>query len=148
MKKSYSWDLKVNGTRHQLECLDRGTNLEVYVDDAYRFSIRMDMNQNQEHLVTVGGKTCRLVVEEGIVDLEVDGILLNAEAELLEKERKDRNFSIFLGVLMTLVGTIAVFFSMSLILTGQTFFGSWFGVPMAFVFTILGVWQIIRALRK
>lgn len=148
MKKNLSWDLKINGTRHQVECFRRGSNFEVYVDGEYRFSVRSDESHDQEMDVTIGGKLCRFVVCDGLPDLEVDGILLNAEADFLKKEKRDRYFSIFFGVLLTVVGTFAVFSGILLKLAGEEFYGGWFTIVMAVAITLLGIWQIIHVLRN
>lgn len=148
MKQNLYWDLKVNGTRHQVECLPKDVNFEVYVDGEYRFSVRSDKAQDQEQALTIGGKLCRFVVCDGLPDLEVDGILLNAEADFLKKEKRDRLISVLLGVFMVLVGTIAVFSGVLLKLAGEDFYGGWFAVVLGAAITVLGIWQILHVIRK
>ena len=148
MAKEYVWNIRVEGTRHEICLKDRGNSFDVYVDDAFRYSIRSDINLDIEEDLTVGSKRCRVVIDRGVPDLAVDGILLNAEANLLKADRRDRILAMLAGVLMMIMGIVAAWAWTFIYASGETHFGGVIGPVFAACMFAAGVWLVVRSIRK
>lgn len=148
MAKDGIWNIRVDGTRHEILARDKGNSFDIYVDDQFRFSVRSDINLDIEEDLTVGSKRCRIAVYRGEPDLVVDGILLNAEAKLLKEERRNRRFTLLAGVLLMVLGVGAIWAWTLIYLSGETHFGGFMGPVFAALAFGAGVWLTIRSTRK
>lgn len=148
MDREYIWNIRVEGTRHEIEARDKGNSFDVYVDDQFRFSVRSDINLDIEEDLTVGSKRCRIVVYRGVPDLAVDGILLNAEADMVRAERRSRIVTILAGMFMMLLGVVACWAWTIIYAGGESHFGGVGGIIFAGLMFLAGVWLVIRTMRK
>ena len=148
MAKDNIWNIRVEGTRHEVLAKDRGNSFDVYVDDEFRFNVRSDINLDIEEDLTVGTKRCRIVVYRGVPDLAVDGILMNAEAELVKAERRNRLLAILAGMFLMVLGVTAVWAWTLIYASGETHFGGFMGPVFAAAAFAAGVWLVIRTLKK
>ena len=148
MAKEFTWDLRVEGTRHEVLARDRGNSFDIYVDEEFRFNVRSDINLDIEEDLSVGSKRCRIVVYRGVPDLAVDGILMNAEAQLLKNDRRNKRLTIFGGLLLMILGVIAMWAWTIIYAGGETHFGGFMGPVFAALAFGAGVWLMLRSLRK
>lgn len=148
MAKEEIWNIKVDGTRHEIRCADRGNSFDVFVDDEFRFNVRSDINLDIEEDVSVGSKRCRIAVYRGVPDLIVDGILLNADAEIVRKEKRDKMLGILAAVFMILLGMVAMGAWILLKITDQYYFGGIFAPIFAVLVSVAGVILLIFVTRK
>ena len=148
MAKEQIWNIKVDGTRHEIRCTDRGNSFDVFVDDEFRFNVRSDFNLDIEEDLTVGSKRCRVAVYRGVPDLIVDGILLNAEAELGKQERRSRTLTILGGIGLVLLGMFAMWMWITMTAIGQDFYFGAFGPIFAVLVSVAGVVLTIFGIRK
>ena len=148
MAKDGIWNIRVDGTRHEILARDKGNSFDIYVDDEFRFSVRSDINLDIEEDLTVGSKRCRIVVYRGVPDLAVDGILMNAEAQLLKEERRSRLLTILAGVFLMGLGIVAIWAWTLIYASGETHFGGFMGPVFAAAAFAAGVWLIIRTVKK
>ena len=148
MAKDSIWNIRVEGTRHEILARDKGNSFDVYVDDEFRFNVRSDINLDIEEDLTVGSKRCRIVVYRGVPDLAVDGILVSAEEELRRAERRNRRMTMLGGVLLMAMGVIAIWAWTMIYASGETHFGGFMGPVFAAAAFGAGVWLVIRAMRK
>ena len=147
MARDGIWNIRVDGARHEILARDRGNSFDVYVDEEFRFNIRSDINLDIEEDLTVGSKRCRIVVYRGVPDLAVDGILLNAEAQILKEDRRNRLLTIGAGVFLMVLGVVAAWAWMIIYANGETHFGGVGGAVFAAVAFVAGIWLIIRAMK-
>lgn len=148
MAKDGIWNIRVDGTRHEILARDKGNSFDVYVDDEFRFNVRSDINLDIEEDLTVGGKRCRIVIYRGVPDLAVDGILLNAEAEIVRADRRSRTVTILAGMFMMLLGVVAAWAWTIIYAGGETHFGGVGGIIFAAAMFLAGIWLVIRTMRK
>lgn len=148
MKNELIWNIKVDGTVHEVSLTDRGNSFDVYVDDEFRFNVRSDNNLDIEEDLTVGSKRCRVAVYRGVPDLIVDGILLNADAELLRREKQNRALGILASVFMIVLGMVAMAAWIILKVSGQYYFGGIFAPVFAVLVSVAGVILLIHITRK
>ncbi len=148
MAKEYFWNIRVDGTRHEIIARDRGNGFDVYVDDEFRFTVRSDINLDIEEDLTVGSKRCRFVVYRGVPDLAVDGILMDADAEIRKQEKRNKALTILSGVALILLGLFAMWMWMFMTLSGQDFYFGAFGPVFAILVSGIGVVLTIYGLRK
>ena len=148
MAKDGIWNIRVDGTRHEILARDKGNSFDIYVDDEFRFSVRSDINLDIEEDLTVGSKRCRIVVYRGVPDLAVDGILMNAEAQLVKDERRSRLLTILAGVFLMGLGIVAIWAWTLIYASGETHFGGFMGPVFAAAAFAAGVWLIIRTVKK
>ena len=148
MAKDGIWNIRVDGTRHEILARDKGNSFDIYVDDEFRFNVRSDINLDIEEDLTVGSKRCRIVVYRGVPDLAVDGILVNAEAQLVKAEKRNRRMTIFGGFLLMVMGVIAIWAWTMIYASGETHFGGFMGPVFAAAAFGAGVWLVIRTMRK
>lgn len=148
MAKEEIWNIKVDGTRHEIRCADRGNSFDVFVDDEFRFNVRSDINLDIEEDLTVGSKRCRIAVYRGVPDLIVDGILVNAEEAYRRQERRNRNLTILSGIGLVLLGLFAMWMWMAMTISGQEFYFGAFGPIFAVLVSVAGVVLTIYGLRK
>ena len=147
MAKDGIWRIRVDGARHEILARDKGNSFDIYVDDEFRFNIRSDINLDIEEDLTVGSKRCRMVVYRGVPDLAVDGILLNAEAQILKEDRRSRILTICAGMLLMVLGIAAAWAWLLIYANGETHFGGVGGAIFAAVAFFAGIWLIIRAMK-
>ena len=148
MKNEFVWNIKVDGVRHEVYLTDRGNSFDVFVDDEFRFNVRSDINLDIEEDVTVGSKRCRVAVYRGVPDLIVDGILLNADAEIVRKEKRDKALAIVASVFMIFLGMFAMGAWILLKLGNQYYFGGVFAPIFAVLVSVCGIGLLIWVLRK
>ena len=148
MAKDAIWNIRVDGTRHEILARDKGNSFDIYVDDEFRFNIRSDINLDVEEDLSVGSKRCRMVVYRGVPDLAVDGILMNAEAALVKKARRSRALTICCGVGLVLLGLFAMWMYMIMEETGTEFFFGGFGAFFALFVSTCGVLLTVYGIRK
>lgn len=148
MKKELLWNIRVDGTRHEVCAKDKGNSFDVYVDGEFRFNVRSDVNLDIEEDLTVGSKRCRFVVYAGVPDLAVDGILLNANADLVRAENRSRFFTILGGICLMILGIYAVWTWMALRVNGEEYFGGIFAPLFSALVFATGVYLVVRTLRK
>lgn len=148
MKNEFFWNIKVDGTRHEVSLTDRGNSFDVYVDDEFRFNVRSDINLDIEEDLTVGSKRCRVAVYRGVPDLIVDGILLNADAEIVRKEKRDKMLAIVGAVFMILLGMLAMGAWILLKIADDYIFGGIFAPFFAVLVSVAGVILLIYVTRK
>ena len=148
MNKEYTWNIRVDGTVHEICLKDRGNSFDVYVDEEFRYNIRSDINLDIEEDLTVGTKRCRVVVYRGVPDLAVDGILMNVEADIRKADRRSRTLSILGGMLMMVLGTVAMWAWAFIYGSGESHFGGVGGPVFAAAMLLAGVWLVVRTLRK
>ena len=148
MAKEYLWNIRVNGIRHEVLARDQGNSFDIYVDEEFRFNIRRDINLDIEEDLTVGSKRCRMVVYRGVPDLAVDGILMNAEAELLKQEKRSRIMTIIAGIALVLLGLFAMWMYIAMTLTGEEFYFGIFGPIFALLVSATGVVLTVHGIRK
>ena len=148
MARDAVWNIRVDGTRHEILARDRGNSFDIYVDDEFRFNVRSDINLDIEEDLTVGTKRCRIVVYRGVPDLAVDGILVNAEAKLLKEEQRSRRMTVMAGMLLMILGVVAIWAWTMIYASGETHFGGFMGPVFAAGAFGAGVWLIVRAMRK
>ncbi len=148
MAKEFIWNLRVEGTRHEVLAKDKGNGFDVYVDDEFRFTVRSDINLDIEEDLTVGSKRCRIVVYRGVPDLAVDGILMNAESELLKEERRNRRLTIAAGLLLVVLGMFSMWMYMIMTMSGQKFYFGVFGPIFAVLVSVAGVVLTIHGMKK
>lgn len=148
MAKDAIWNIRVDGTRHEILARDKGNSFDVYVDDEFRFNIRSDINLDVEEDLSVGSKRCRMVVYRGVPDLAVDGILMNAEAKLLKQEKRNRMLTIFAGIGLVLLGLFAMYMYMAMTASGVDFYFGFFGPIFAMLVSTAGVALTLYGIRK
>ncbi len=148
MSKEYTWNIRVEGTRHEICLKDRGNSFDVYVDEEFRYNIRSDINLDIEEDLTVGTKRCRVVVYRGVPDLAVDGILMNVDEEIRRADRRNRILTILAGMLMMVLGTVAVWAWLFLYAGGESHFGGIGGPIFATAMFAAGVWLVVHTIRK
>ena len=148
MAKDVIWNIRVDGTRHEICLKDRGNSFNVYVDGDFRYQIRSDINLDIEEDLTVGTKRCRVCVYRGVPDLAVDGILINADEKIRKEDRRNRILAILAGILMLILGTTAAWAWTFIYASGQTHFGGLMGPVFAAAMFAAGVWLIVRTIRK
>ena len=148
MKNEFVWNIKVDGVRHEVYLTDRGNSFDVYVDDEFRFNVRSDINLDIEEDLTVGSKRCRIAIYRGVPDLIVDGILLNADAEIVRKEKQERRLTIAAGILLVVLGLFAMWMYMAMSVSGQDFYFGAFGPIFAILVSAAGVVLTLYGLRK
>ena len=148
MAKEHIWNIRVDGTRHEILARDKGNGFDVYVDDEFRFNVRSDINLDIEEDLTVGTKRCRVVVYRGVPDLAVDGILLDAEAALLKQEKRSRALTIACGIGLVLLGLFAMWMYIAMNVSGQSFYFGGFGPVFAILVSAAGVALTIVGIRK
>ena len=148
MAKEFTWDLRVEGTRHEVLARDRGNSFDIYVDEEFRFNVRSDINLDIEEDLSVGSKRCRIVVYRGVPDLAVDGILMNAEAQLLKNDRRNKRLTIFGGLLLMVLGVIAMWAWTIIYAGGETHFGGFMGPVFAALSFGAGVALVIYTMKK
>ena len=148
MAKDGIWNIRVDGTRHEILARDKGNSFDIYVDEEFRFNVRSDINLDIEEDLTVGSKRCRIVVYRGVPDLAVDGILLNADARLLKEERRSRLLTVLAGVFLMGLGVVAIWAWTMIYAGGETHFGGFMGPVFAAAAFAAGVWLIIRTMKK
>ena len=148
MAKEFTWDLRVDGTRHEVLARDRGNSFDIYVDEEFRFNVRSDINLDIEEDLSVGSKRCRIVVYRGVPDLAVDGILMNAEAQLLKNDRRNKHLTIFGGLLLMVLGVIAMWAWTIIYAGGETHFGGFMGPVFAALSFGAGVALVIYTMKK
>ena len=44
MAREYFWNIRVEGTRHEILARDKGNGFDIYVDEEFRFTVRSDIN--------------------------------------------------------------------------------------------------------
>ena len=148
MAKEFTWDLRVEGTRHEVLARDRGNSFDIYVDEEFRFNVRSDLNLDIEEDLSVGSKRCRIVVYRGVPDLAVDGILMNAEAQLLKNDRRNKRLTIFGGLLLMVLGVIAMWAWTIIYAGGETHFGGFMGPVFAALSFGAGIALVIYTMKK
>ena len=148
MKDQQLWNIRVDGTRHEVYAQDKGNSFDIFVDGEFRFNVRSDINLDIEEDLTVGSKRCRIAVYRGIPDLIVDGILLNADAEIVRKEKNERRMTILAGVFLICLGMVAMTAWLILKITNTWYFGGAFAPIFAVLVTLAGVGLLIWVLRK
>ncbi len=148
MAKDVIWNIRVDGTRHEILARDKGNSFDIYVDDEFRFNIRSDINLDIEEDLTIGTKRCRVVVYRGIPDLAVDGILLNADAQIVKAERRSRTLTIAAGMFMMLLGVVAVWAWTIIYAGGESHFGGVGGILFAALMFLAGIWLVVRTMKK
>ena len=148
MAKEYFLNIRVEGTRHEILARDQGNGFDIFVDEEFRFTVRSDINLDIEEDLTVGGKRCRMVVYGGVPDLAVDGVLLNADAELVRKEKRDQRLTLLGGCFLIVLGIVAAWAWTIIYASGETHFGGFLGVVFAAMVFLAGIWLISRAMRK
>lgn len=148
MAKDAIWNIRVDGIRHEILARDRGNGFDIYVDEEFRYNIRSDISLDIEEDLTVGSKRCRMVVYRGVPDLAVDGILLDAEAELLKKEIRSRRLTILCGIGLVLLGLFAMWMWIAMTASGVDFYFGAFGPIFAVLVSLAGVALTIYGIRK
>ena len=148
MAKDCIWNIRVDGTRHEILTRDKGNSFDIYVDEEFRFNVRSDINLDIEEDLTVGSKRCRIVVYRGVPDLAVDGILMNAEAEIVKADRRSRLMTILAGFFLMGLGVIAIWAWTLIYASGETHFGGFMGPVFAAAAFAAGVWLIIRTVKR
>jgi len=148
MAKEYVWNLRVDGTRHEVLAKDRGNGFDISVDGEFRFTVRSDINLDIEEDLTIGSKRCRMVVYRGIPDLAVDGILMNAEEALRKQEKRSRMLTILSGIGLVLLGLFAMWMYIAMTASGQDFYFGAFGPIFAVFVSICGVVLTVYGIRK
>lgn len=148
MKNECIWNIKVDGVLHEVYLTDRGNSFDVYVDDEFRFSIRSDINLDIEEDLSVGSKRCRVAVYRGVPDLIVDGILLNADAEIVRKEKQNRRLTILAAVFMIVLGMLAMGAWVLLKIADEYIFGGIFAPFFAVLVSAAGVALLLWVTRK
>lgn len=148
MAKEYVWNLRVDGTRHEVLAKDRGNGFDISVDGEFRFTVRSDINLDIEEDLTIGSKRCRMVVYRGIPDLAVDGILMNAEEALRRQEKRNRMLTILSGIGLVLLGLFAMWMYIAMTASGQDFYFGAFGPIFAVFVSLCGVVLTVYGIRK
>ena len=148
MAKDGIWNIRVDGTRHEVLARDRGNSFDIYVDEEFRFNVRSDINLDIEEDLSVGSKRCRIVVYRGVPDLAVDGILMNAEAQLLKNDRRNKRLTIFGGLLLMILGVIAMWAWTIIYAGGETHFGGFMGPVFAALSFGAGIALVIYTMKK
>lgn len=148
MAKEHFWNIRVDGTRHEILAKDKGNGFDVYVDDEFRFTVRSDINLDIEEDLTVGSKRCRIVVYRGVPDLAVDGILLDADAQIVKEERLSRLYTLLGGIFLICLGFFAMGSWIYLKATGTWYFGGAFAPVFAALVFFAGIWLTSRAFKK
>ena len=148
MAREEIWNIRVDGTWHEVLARDQGNSFDIHVDGEFRFNIRRDINQDIEEDLTVGTKRCRMVVYRGVPDVAVDGILMNAEAKLLKQEKRSRVMTIFAGIGMVLLGLFAMWMYVAMTLSGVEFYFGIFGPIFALLVSVAGVALTVHGIRK
>jgi hypothetical protein len=148
MARDHFWNIRVDGTRHEVLARDKGNGFDIYVDDEFRFTVRSDINLDIEEDLTVGSKRCRIVVYRGVPDLAVDGILMDAEAQLVKEERRNRIYTLMGGLFLIILSFIAMGSWIYLKVSGTWYFGGVFGPIFAALVFVAGIWLTSRAFKK
>ena len=139
MAKDHIWNIRVEGTRHEILAKDKGNGFDIYVDGEFRFLVRSDINLDIEEDLTVGGKRCRIVVYRGVPDLAVDGILMDAEAALIRQEKRSRLVTILCGIGLVLLGLFAMWMWIAMTAGGMDFYFGAFAPVFAVLVSASGV---------
>ena len=148
MKNQQLWNIRVDGTRHEVYAEDKGNSFDIFVDGEFRYNVRSDINLDIEEDLTVGSKRCRIAIYRGVPDLIVDGILLNADAEIVRKEKQERRLTIAAGILLVVLGIFAMWMYMAMSVSGQDFYFGAFGPIFAILVSAAGVVLTLYGLRK
>ena len=148
MARDHFWNIRVDGTRHEIAAKDKGNGFDIYVDDEFRFTVRSDINLDIEEDLTVGSKRCRIVVYRGVPDLAVDGILLDAEAQLVKEENRNRIYTLLGGLFLIALSFVAMGSWIYMKLSGIWYFGGAFGPIFAVLAFAAGIWLTGRAFKK
>ena len=148
MAKDAIWNVRVDGTRHEVIARDKGNGFDVYVDDEFRFMIRSDINLDIEEDLTIGTKRCRIVVYRGVPDLAVDGVLLNADAAIVKAERRNRLITVMAGLFLIGLGLVAAWAWVTIYAGGESHFGGFMGAVFAALVFFAGIGLVLYANRK
>ena len=148
MEKEFYWNVTVDGRDYQVSCTDKGNRFALYVDGQFRRDVPIDRALDREEDLMLGSKCCRFVVYGGVPDLAVDGILLNAEAELLREEKRSRRNGILAGVFLLIMGTLAMYTWTMMELAGEIYPGRMLIPVFAVGFLVGGVVMILRMRKR
>ena len=146
-KRNMAWDVQAEGKYYLVQCVDKGNKYDLYVDEEYLTTVwkKQEICEDIEQDIRIGGKLCQFVAYDGVPDISVDGVLLNAEEEYLKAERKRRRYDILTGFLMTSVGMLAIYFFLIMKLGGEEILGGWLALVMAVLFAAWGIYSLFSA---
>ena len=82
------------------------------------------------------------------LDINAGGILLNADAEIVRKEKQERRLTIAAGILLVVLGLFAMWMYMAMSVSGQDFYFGAFGPIFAILVSAAGVVLTLYGLRK
>ena len=148
MEKEFYGNVSVEGRDYQVSCTDKGNRFALYVDGQFRRDVPIDRELDREEDLMLGNKCCRFVVYGGVPDLAVDGILLNAEAELLRQEKKERRNGLLTGIFLLFMGAAALYTWTMMEALGENYPGRFLIPVFALGFLAGGIWKVLKSRKQ
>jgi len=151
MEKQQKWEVTIDGQEYTVTCVTMKTLFEIYVDGDLVMNVPRKMrndDSDSEYDIRIGGKRCQIVVYDGKPDLCVDGILIGAQREMDQKERRNRRLMILGGLLSIMMSSYATFLWVIYEIGGNPIFGGVLSLIFIQFFFFGGIVLILAALRK
>lgn len=151
MDKKMKWDAEINGETYVVECVPQKSLFEIFVDGELAIQVPRKMrndDSDSEYDLRIGGKRCQIVVYDGVPDLCVDGVLIGAQRELDERDRRYRRLMIFGGLFCIITSSYATFLWVIYEIGGKPIFGGIVSLLFIQIFFFGGIALLISGLRK
>ena len=151
MANELKWTVEINGEEHLVNCVTQTSLFDVYVDGELAIKVPRKMrndDSDSEYDIRIGGKRCQIVVYDGVPDLCVDGILLGAQREMDQKERRNRMLKILGGIFCIITSSYATFLWVIYEIGGNPIFGGVLSLIFIQIFFFGGIALILNALKK
>lgn len=151
MANELKWTVEINGEEHLVNCVTQTSLFDVYVDGELAIKVPRKMrndDSDSEYDIRIGGKRCQIVVYDGVPDLCVDGILLGAQREIDQKERRNRMLKILGGIFCIITSSYATFLWVIYEIGGNPIFGGVLSLIFIQIFFFGGIALILNAFKK
>lgn len=151
MSRELKWNVKVGGEDFAVECVTQKTVYDVYVDGELAIRAPRKLKNDDtdsEYDLRIGGKRCQFVVYGGVPDLCVDGILLGAERQLEQQERRERWLKMLGGMALMAVSTCGVFMWSAYQIAGEPMAGGYLSLILFILLIGCGLWLLLSTLKK
>lgn len=151
MDKKLKWDAEIDGKVYTVECVPQKSLFEVLVDGELTIQVPRKMRNDDtdsEYDLRIGGKRCQIVMYDGVPDLCVDGILIGAQREMDEKERRNRRLAVLGGLFCILTSSYATFLWVIYEIGGRPIFGGVASLIFIQFFFFGGIALVVGGLRK
>ena len=145
MKKEYRWVVPVDGVEHTVECVISGNRYILFADgdfweEIYRQSFP-SLQGGIDRVVHLYGKDLHFVVWEEIPDLEVDGILQEAQVSYADRKCLRQRTARRIGSTQMILGGAYLLFAILRYFLAE---GHPAPVPMLLLALYLYLWGFFR----